>query len=145
VKGHLKAAKAFTLIELLVVIGLITALAGLLAPALGRAKAEAHRIACINNLRHISSAVRMYSDDANGVAPSPARAAGTNFASLYSGYKPLVKSYLGGKDASASQDMLFACPVDGFYPNHIFTDDQGPTEYVRKGVHAEPYLDYYHN
>jgi prepilin-type N-terminal cleavage/methylation domain-containing protein len=141
-KGHFKAPTAFTLLELLVVIAVIAALAALLLPALNHAKAKADRIACINNLRQISAAVRMYSDDANGVAPSPGQAAGTNFARLYSAYKPLMKSYLGCKGASGPEDKLFACPVDRFYPNHIFTDDQGPTAYVRKGVHDEPYLDY---
>jgi len=141
-KSRLKAPTAFTLLELLVVIAVIAALAALLLPAFNRAKAKAHRIACINNLRQISSAVRMYSDDANGVAPSPGQAAGTNSASLYSAYKPLMKSYLGCKGTSAPEDKLFACPVDRFYPNHIFTDDEGPTEYVRKSLHDEPFLDY---
>src|SRR2546430_17321197 len=63
-RGRREAGKpGFTLIELLAVTTIIRVLAGLIAPALGRAKARAHGIACVNNLRQPGLANWMYFPD----------------------------------------------------------------------------------
>jgi prepilin-type N-terminal cleavage/methylation domain-containing protein len=107
----MRAREAFTLIELLVVIATIGVLSAFLLPAIGRAKQNSRKIACVSNLRQVNLAVRLYAEDAGDSLPVlPDPNPYPNGMGAF--YKELVKGYLGLSGPAAPTERVFVCPSD---------------------------------
>lgn len=111
-----KKSTGFTLMELLVVIAIIGVLAGLLLPAVARAKAQVRNSLCTSNLRQLGVATRLYSMDNANRLPS-AEILPTdpiNPANPLPRICDVLASYIGkASGANTNGATVFKCPADG--------------------------------
>lgn len=99
--------KNFTLIELLIVIAIIAILAGMLLPALNRARESARTIQCGSQIRQVAQLHLLYAGDYKDLLPSPYKSYGGNATTQEWYYQTyLARNYLGKWNSN-----LFLCPT----------------------------------
>ncbi len=139
-----RLALGFTLVELLVVIAIITLLAGMLLPALKKARDTTKKMACASNMRQLGLAIANYPNDNNGFMPMASNDI-TNIT-----WDDVIRGYLG-KELTTAQMMstmapldwpsnkLFACPADNL-PRASYAPEKNKRSYTANSCWQGPDL-----
>jgi prepilin-type N-terminal cleavage/methylation domain-containing protein/prepilin-type processing-associated H-X9-DG protein len=129
------AAPGFTLIELLVVISIISILAGLLLPTLGKAKEKARSSGCISNQRQIALAATMYALDNNDWLNPLEDFRYPNGIEVETTFRVLLYDYIG------RAARIFDCPSER---QAQYADGLSKTDAAYGNLTLDPALDWNH-
>ena len=121
-----------TLVELLVVIGIIVVLAGLLLPALTKAREKYKRIACMNNISQLTKSILIYAeDDARGSLSGKSDFEDQDLNWLANGYAEDRRLYICPSTAniiSTNRDLHPLSKIEGYTDLRDISHDTGPVK-----------------
>lgn len=140
----LKQKKAFTLIELLVVIAIIAILAAMLLPALAAAKRKAQKINCVNNLKQVGLAFRIWEGDNGDKYPQAVTAVngGAQDYVSYSGkatpttYDPGMVFMVMSNELSTPK--ILTCPSDNVTGHSTYATNWNPVDVTGAALATAP-------
>ncbi|MEO6182925.1 MAG: prepilin-type N-terminal cleavage/methylation domain-containing protein [Verrucomicrobiota bacterium] len=127
--GQNHPGDGFTLIELLVVIAIIAILAGLLLPALGKAKYKGQRAACISNIKQQYLSQLMYADDFNGKFPNHNDVSPDYHRTSTTGQKSIVNAMRG---TYIKNTRILICPITATGVGRTWLNYADPANFADK-------------